>query len=200
MQVVADATEAQMVSLFLASELHSVRWRDSLLSVLAAAGASTDLIESPDTSSAEENRVRAAVLARYRGYREDRELFEGYPAEVRWFRAELDAEDIVRLKYIDYSYWNELSRGTRRPADAAATIRDGTEIFDVPNDQYFDGLRIIRDGGTFPPLILVSSSEECDLVILEGHGRATVYALAGGEINGPVKAMVGLHDAFRAWL
>lgn len=50
---------------------------------IAAAGASTDLIESPDTSSAEENRVRAAVLARYRGYREDRELFEGYPAGVR---------------------------------------------------------------------------------------------------------------------
>ena len=157
MEFIREATEAQMVSLFLASELRSDRWRDSLLAVLTASGVSTDLIEHPDTSSEEENRSRAAVLAAFRGYGEGRCLFEGYTAGVRWFRAVLGAADIPRLKYIRYSYWDAISGGTRRPLDAAATIRAGTEVFGVPNDPYFDGARFLRRGGTFPPLILVSS-------------------------------------------
>jgi len=200
MQIAREATEAEMVALFLASELHSDRWREPLVSVLSEYGLSADLIEHANISSSEENRLRAAVLARFRGYGENRSLFEGYPAGVRWCHTVLDAPDIPRLKYIDYSYWNEISGGTRRPLDAVATIRAGTEIFEVPNDPFHEGVRHLRRGGTFLSLILVTPDTDCDLAILEGHVRATVYALVDASNLGPIEAMVGFHEMFRSWV
>ena len=189
-----------MVSLFLSTEFRSARWREPIADALAALHAPPDLIDTPDTSSPEENRMRAEVLGRFRGYRENRELFEGYPADVRWFRVTLDGHDLPRLKYVDYSYWNELSGGTRRPVDAAATIRAGRTVFDVANDGFLAGLRFVRAGGTFSPLILVAPESDGDLVILEGHVRATVYALAAQTELRPFSALVGLHDLFRGWV
>jgi len=113
-----------------------------------------------------------------RGYGENRELFEGFPQNVEWFKAWLSPRDLAAVRYIEYSYWNELSAGSRRPADAARRIKQGQRAFDVPNGHFLAAAAAVQRGEAFPPLILAGVSAG-DLVCLEGRLRLTAYALAG---------------------
>ena len=71
--------ESEMVALFLRSELKSERWADAIRKVLAARTLPDSLITNPDTSDAAANQQRAHVLGDFRGYKENRDLFSGYP-------------------------------------------------------------------------------------------------------------------------
>lgn len=82
------------------------------------------------------------------------------------------------MRYLDYSYWVELSGGSRRPTDAAARIKAGLRAFDVPNEPFVDAAHAVIGGERFPPLILVGERQD-NLVCLEGHLRLTAYALVG---------------------
>ena len=158
------------------------------------------LLEEPDITRAADNELRAGVLARFRGYGEDRDLFEGYPASIAWHWILLDRHELSRIKYVDYSYWNLLSGGLRRPIDAARTIRDGTEIYGVSNQPFLEGAEAVRHGTVFEAPILVAPDPDGDLVILEGHGRMTVYALAGEDAPDVIRALLGISPGFASWL
>ena len=58
-----------------------------------------------------------------------------------------------------------------------STIREDRRIFDVPNDRFLAGETFLREGGKFPPIILLWSGMG-PYVIVEGHLRMTSYALA----------------------
>lgn len=100
------------------------------------------------------------------------------PADVHWTRAELNPAELAHVRYIEYSYWNELSGGTRLPIDAARRIREGVRAFDVSNQGFLAAARAVARGERFPPLIL-AGRDYADMVCLEGHLRLTGYALAG---------------------
>src|SRR5687768_8358825 len=129
--------ESEMVAAFLAAEIMSDRHRARILDLLRSAGEDDSLIERADLRDPRQNEARARLLGDFRGYRRDRELFKGFPHDdVRWHRALVPGDGLRQVRYVDYSYWNELSGGTRRPADAARQIRDGFRAFDVPNDGF----------------------------------------------------------------
>ena len=199
MKIEQKIGEAEMVALFLRSELKSDRWANVILKVLSERAIPANLITDADTTDAEANEQRAKILGAFRGYRENRELFEGYPDNVVWHRVILEGGDFQRLKYVDYSYWNELTGGSRRPLDAVATVLSGKEVFGVSNQPSIDGAEAIRSGATFDPIILIASDPESDIVILEGHGRATVYALAGKDTYQRLPALLGLSPCFASW-
>jgi hypothetical protein len=51
---------------------------------------------------------------------------------VDWYHGVLQPDTLSRVRFIDYSYWNELSGGSRRPVDVLPTLRSGrllTAIF-----------------------------------------------------------------------
>ena len=48
--------------------------------------------------------------------------------------------------------------------------------------------------------ILVTSDPAGDLVILEGHGRFTVYALAAEETPRAIRSLLGVSAGFASWL
>jgi hypothetical protein len=79
---------------------------------------------------------------------------------------------------VDYSYWNELSGGSRLPADAAVRIRAGVRPFGVSHDRFLDAAQALAGGQDFPPMILAGLRDDA-LVCLEGHLRLTAHALAG---------------------
>jgi hypothetical protein len=85
---------------------------------------------------------------------------------------------VARVRYTEYSYWNELSGGSRLPVDAAVRIRAGIRVFDVPNDRFRAAALAVARGVRFDPLIL-GGVTPAGLVCLEGHLRLTGYALAG---------------------
>jgi hypothetical protein len=150
----------------------------------------------PNLSDTEANAARRRVLAATRGYGEDRELFIDFPAQVTWLRAVLCADEIARVRYMDYSYWYEISGGSRLPADAAVHIQAGIRAWDVPNGRFTEAARALARGEQFPPLILVGENQR-ELVCLEGHLRLTAYAVAGFPVD--VECLVGTAPTMGRW-
>ena len=48
------------------------------------------------------------LLRDFRGYKQGLALFSSFPDEVSWRRALLSGEELSRVRYIDYSYYNIL--------------------------------------------------------------------------------------------
>ena len=197
MLVLGPGSEAEMIACFLSAELTSTRFGPAIQTALAANGQPESLLTYPDLSDADENAARRALLALTRGYGEHRELFDGtFPASVTWTRAVLTPAELTRVRYMDYSYWIELSGGTRLPADAAKRIKAGHRAYDIPNDRLETAGQAAQAGVRFPPLILVGVTHD-NLVCLEGHLRLTGYALAGFPAN--VECLLGTAPDMGRW-
>jgi hypothetical protein len=199
MHIISESSEADMVACFLFGELTSDRFGPGLREALSAAGLSERLVTQADLSDEDENRARRELLGVTRGYGENRDVFDEVfpdPASVRWVRAELSQAELARVRYIDYSYWNELSGGSRLPLDAARRIREGVCVFGVSNERFLDAARSISKGERFAPLILAGQQVD-DLVCLEGHLRLTGYALAGFPVQ--VECLIGTAPTMGRW-
>ena len=185
-----------MVAVFLEGELSSERFGTAVRDALRALGEPERLLTNADLHDEHANQVREAVLAVTRGYREDRELFEYFPAGVEWVWARMAAAELARVRYIEYSYWNELSGGSRLAADAARRINAGVRPFGVSDAPVWRAARALANGARFPPLILAGPNND-DLVCLEGNVRLTAHALAGFPIE--AECLVGTSRALKRW-
>lgn len=192
MRILRDASEEEMVLAFLKEELDSGRFREPILKALKDVGVSEELIRKGNLADERENVLRGRVLGFFRGY-PDREIFEHYPPGVVWKYAVFETADLDKLRYVDYSYWNELSKGTSSPVRAAETVRKGEEIYGISNQYFLEGKKMLEQGITFPPLIVLTCGSERYL-ILEGHCRATAYALQPETFEG-AEAYVGFCSA-----
>ena len=198
-RVVSPAPEADMVSLFLRSEFHSTRWNRVILEMLRKENLSTNLIDTPNTADEQENRLRSRILGSYRGYGRNREMFENFPTDMVWQWIEFDRQFLSTIKYIDYSYWNKLSNGSRSPSDAARNIRKGVEVYSVSNAPFLEAAEAVRQGEVFPEMILVSKDLSSEVVVVEGHQRLTAYILAGQKAPDSYRALVGLSPSIAEW-
>lgn len=183
-------SEADMVAAFLRAELDSPRWAADVSAGLARIGASRALIEQADPSNSAENRERVQVLA-YRGYPERTALFAGFPTNVAWQRATLDATDLARVRVLNQPHWVTYSGPSRLAANAAGGVATGSEAGHVAAVA-----AILRDGGSVPEVIVVGTSLD-DLVILEGHVR--VMAALGGSPPPNLSAFVGVSPDMANW-
>ncbi len=153
-------------------------------------------MSDPDLSDDRANRARADLLATTRGYGEDRELFEHFPAGVAWAWMCLTRGELERVRYIEYSYWNEISGGSRLAADAAERINAGVEVWGVPNGRFHSAARALLAGERLGPPILAGPDRHA-LVCLEGHLRLTAHALAGFPLD--LECLVGVSPALKRW-
>ncbi len=176
MKQIRKSSEAEMIYEFLKGEYRSERFSEELAEAMERLGYKEELILSANLLDAEENEKRKKLLGAFRGYGEDRELFEHFPEVTEWSLCSFGQEDLKNIRYIDYSYWNELSAGTGSPLEAAKTIRQGTMIYEVSNDGFLKAAEYIKNGGTFPKLFFLTSDYE-HFVIVEGHQRMTAYGL-----------------------
>lgn len=200
MRVLSGSTEAEMVAIFLRAEIDSGRWGQTIRDLLVRHGLDRSIVDAPDLGNADEIAARARILGEFRGYGQNRSLFDGYPAAVTWRRVALDADDLPQLRYIDYSYWNELSGGTRRASVAAENVRRGVESCGVPNDGFWKAVRALQGGARFPELILVGTdATAASQIVLEGHVRLTAYLLAPEHTPAEVSALVGTAPEFATW-
>lgn len=199
MRILSNSSEAEMIACFLRGELTSRRFGPGLRAALTEAGLSERLVANPDLSDEHQNRARGDLLGVTRGYGQNRDVFdESFPAKagVRWVRAELSQAELARVRYIDDSYWNELSGGSRLPVEAARRIEEGVRAFGVPNRRFIDAARAVARGKHFPPLILAGRRLD-DLVCLEGNLRLTGHALAGFPVE--VECLIGTAPAMGRW-
>jgi len=185
-----------MVASFVSGELSSERFGAGIGDQLTAMGEPQGLVTQPDLADSRENEARANVLAATRGYGQDRELFEFFPADVRWVRASLAPDELAVVRYIEYPYWNEISGGSRLPAHAARRIQAGAEAFGVSNERFLAAAAAVARGERFPPLIL-AGVELGKLVCLEGNLRLTAHALANFPVE--VECLVGTAPTLGRW-
>lgn len=185
-----------MVAAFLRAEISSARFSADVKVAMQSFGVEESVISRPDITDARENARRAKVLGAYRGYRQNREMFEGVPDDLTWYDAEITRSEIGDLRYVDYSYWNELTNDTHKVMEGVRNIQKGVVVFGVSNDRFLAFAEEIRNGEHgFEPMILWGHDVAAPLEILEGHLRATALGLAGEKAPAAIHVLVGLVNA-----
>jgi hypothetical protein len=192
-------SEAEMVALFLRTELTSERFGDELRALLERAGLPESVVTDPDLDDDAGNQARLRLLTGHRGYGTRTEVFEDFPDDVCWQWMVITADELAGVRYIDYDYWDELSGGTRLAVDAARRIRAGVTPFGVPNGRVLHMARAVAGGARFPPLILVTTGLGDDLVVLEGHVRLTALMLARDHLAPELEVLVGSSPEMTNW-
>jgi hypothetical protein len=193
------ATEDEMISAFLRAEIDSSRYGGIIKGALARLGLGASLIDAPNLADAVENGRRRLLLG-YRGYACREDLFTGFPFDVIWRRVDLEAGDFQTMQYMkdtvtNHPNWTNLSNGTRLVSVGASNLHK------LPSNAAFQQIaviaRAIRDGVRFHPLI-AAQHHQGNLVLIEGHSRATAYALE--RFSGLVGAFVGSSPSMNKWV
>ncbi len=186
---------------FLRAEVESPRFGDEVRRALETVGG-TRLVSEPDLGSAAQNEARERALGIARGW-PDREVFEDFPrASVGWHHGTLPPEVLDRVRFIDYSYWNELSGGSRRPADVRATIEAGELpewLVKLGTEWPFELAQRLADTEVVDDLIVMATPDLSELVILEGHARLTAIFVGGHQDRLTVRAYLGVSPEIRRW-
>jgi hypothetical protein len=177
-KVLAPSSFDEMVLAFLRGELDSPRFGDAVRGGLEARRMDERLINAPNLDDEMENGLRASILREYRPWLADSDVLGAWPPNATWQWVELPRTEVEELHYIPYDYWDALSGGTHLVRDGARCVREGTVIFDVPNDRFWEVARTIDAGETLLPLIIFSVAGDGVCTLIEGHLRATGYLLA----------------------
>jgi hypothetical protein len=199
MEIRERVSEDVVIAEFLKGEFDSMRFGKRIRDVLEEDGRRMGILVEPDLNDSEENLYRRELLGVTRGFGMNRELFEGFPDDVIWKNAAIPKEELETVNYIDYSYWNELSHGSRLPRDAARNIRNGERVFGVSNDGFFKIVSALEKGTCFARMIFVAKNETSRIVVLEGHARLTAYFLAPRLIPNEMEVIVGFSEQISQW-
>jgi len=192
--------EPEVVLAFLRGEIDSDRFGHRVRQALVDAGG-VELVRNPDLHSAAENRARERALAAARGWR-DAELFEGFPEKVDWYHGILPPDVLSRVRFIDYSYWNELSGGSRRPVDVLPTLRSGklpSWLTELGTDWCHRFAAQLATAEAVDDLIVMATPNLDELVLLEGHARLTAVFVGGLQRRLVIRAYLGLSPTINRW-
>ena len=199
MRRLRPSNEAEMVALFLRTELPAARFRDRLRALLDQAGQPERLVTAPSLDDPAENQAREQLLTQHREYGTRTGLFDAFPHDVCWEWMAISPAELATVPYVDYDYWVELSGGTRLAADAAPRIRAGVAPFGVSSDWAVGMAQAVAGGARFPPLILVTAGPAGGLVVLEGHCRLTAYMLRPDRLPPELEVLVGSSPNAAGW-
>ena len=193
MKILNKSSENEMVSLFLYEEIKSERWVNQINKILDKENINKNIILNPDLNDKNENELRKLVLKIFRGYN-NKKIFKNYPENINWNWVILDKKDILKIKYITYDYWEELTNGTRYAKDSVKNIKKNTEIFGVSNNNFIELSEYIKTGNKVDPLIILTSLEKKEnMIVLEGHVRLTAINLAIDYIE-EIKVLMGFAE------
>lgn len=187
-----------MVAVFLRTEINSSRFGPDILRILERNRIARRIIDNPNVTDEAENNFRAELLGEFRGYQRNEELFEDFPGDVRWHRVLLEPNDLLTVKYMNYSYWIDLSGGSRLVADAVKRVAAG-EVESATAAWIQAAADAVKSGASFQEIILVSENEASELIMLEGHLRITAYLMSFDYLPRKLSAIVGYSEKITEW-
>lgn len=196
MRILAPVAEAEVVATFLRAEVESERFGAAIRAALERDGVSADVVTRPDLSDAGQNAYRRELLGEVRGWGRDESMFRNFPHDVAWSRAELTRDEVASILYIDWDWWLSVTGGSRRPADAAATLRR-----ESPSDVAWHEpiARRLVAGPPLPELIVIRLRKGERLVVLEGHVRLTAFALFPEAVPHTLEVLLGESAGLVRW-
>jgi hypothetical protein len=189
-----------MVLVFLRAELGSPHYEAHVATVLSRLRTTSAVIEHGDLGNEDENELRSKVLGGYRGY-PNGALFTRFPTDVEWSRVALSVDEIRELRYVRQGpteTWERLSGQSLMVRDGVEGVRKN--VVDDPVNSRIRALALEIGSGNYPEaeMILVAEHALAQHIILEGHTRATGYALANSPIE-EVEAIVGYSKGLPHW-
>lgn len=199
MRLLKQISEDEMIAAFLKGEINSKRFGLKIHKLLSKYSIDINIIINADVTNNQENRLRKKMLSEYRGYGKNIDLFEKFPVNIMWYKAVLTKRDLNKIQYIDYSYWNKLSKGTRLVKDGAESVKEGIEIFNVSNKYFYEVFEKLRKGFLFPEIILIAENEKSNPIILEGHVRLTAMLINSKYIPEKLEVIMGLSNNLCDW-
>lgn len=199
MKILRECSEQEMIWTFLKGEIDSPRFGDKVKYFLDALKLNRSIIDYPNLDDPSENDARKELLGEFRGLGKNKLLFENFPTDVSWKQVVLTKDDLQKVKFINWSYWIQISGGTRLAKDAAQNVNRGVEISGVSNKQYYDALDALKKGKKFVEPIFATIPGSEDLVLVEGHLRITTYLLDPQYTPHEIEAILGYSENFRKW-
>lgn len=176
MKFIRKSNENEVVLNFLEGELQSERFGGLLKKTLKDFKTTEQIIKNPDIRNKKENYLRKEILGKFRGYNKNVGLFENFPCIESYDLCEFSDEDLKSIYYMNYSYWNELSNNTHSPLEAIKNIQNDIEIYNVSNEPFIAGAKVLEKNKFFLPMIFLTHDNK-SFIVLEGHSRITIYAL-----------------------
>jgi hypothetical protein len=187
------ASEDDVVLAFLRAEVDSPKWGPNYSYALRQLKLDcVSLVDAADLEDARECSARKDLLGLVRGYGRDAALFAGFPKETTWRRAKVERSDFQRLKCIGKDErWSKLTGGTRLIREAASNFENYPELA--------DGVRVairrIEQRLPIAELIMVETGPG-DLVLVEGHTRATAYVVLNDRA---FESFIGISPLMGQW-
>lgn len=199
MKILNDMTEDEVTAIILQYNIGSFRFKSRLKKLLKQQKLDMKIVTDPDLKNNSENKLRKQFVQSLDGSDIGGYLDRNFPNNVTWKKAQLNKKDLQTIKYIDYSYWNELTNHTRLVRDGAESIKKGVIIFNKSNQPFWDAFEALKQGKKFPAPILVSLNTTSDLVVIDGHLRLTVYLLDERYTPNKIEAIIGYSENFLSW-
>jgi hypothetical protein len=199
MKFIETVSEDYMISAFVAGEIDSPRFGKSYKVGLRSLGVGRSIVDSPNLDDTGENAICRHLLTCCRGY-PNLLLFAGVPIDVMWHRASLPIGEVGELRYAQYPTWTKLSAGTRLIRDGAANI-DTIPTAEGANVQIKELARAMmaNDDLRLGELVLAATDMQGPFAIVEGHTRATAYALIGPRKLASLPVVVGISAHMSSW-
>ncbi len=198
MKILEKITEDEMISVFLLAEIHSSRFGARIRKFVKQLGVSKEVVLNPDLKDEKQNRQRKNILEKHRYYKSRKRFFESFPADVQWYRAEINPREFRKLFYINEEYWVLRSHGSRLASDGAKSVLSGEKIFSESNRVFYDVARSL-DNKTQRPIILVAQNKTSKRVVMEGHVRMTAYSMRQKKIPKRMRVLVGFSKRMNEW-
>ena len=188
--------EDEVIATYLLAERESERFGPAIGAALTRDRVDPDVVSRPDVADPRENAYRRELLGEVRGWGRNEGMFTNFPKDFVWFRAALTRDEVASVLYIDWDWWLTVTGGSRRPADAAATLRR-----ESPEDVAWHEpiARRLVEGPPLPELIVIRKREGERLVVIEGHVRLTAFALFPEALPDELEILLGESPSLDPW-
>jgi hypothetical protein len=194
---VRPATTDEMVLAFLQADMETPTERGkAFAAALARTGVDRGLLigAHADSNNPQQNNIRRCVLGVVRGYGWGQYLFTDFPNDTAWRLVTVTPTEVKGFKYANHAGW-DWSGSTRLVSEGVKNL-DQVQIKEI-SDRVTNIAARLRQGARFPALIAAQCVGAADVVLIEGHTRATAYALTNQP--GEIEVIIGTSSHMGGW-
>jgi hypothetical protein len=194
-------TADEMILAFLQADSETPTHRRDLYAralMRISANRATLIGDLADLKNSRQNDIRRWVLGAVRGYGRDVGLFQGFPGDTNWRLVKVIPDEVKGFKYVNHQEgWARVSGSTRLVAEGVNNL-DQDHNAEIKGNVSGIATRL-GQGHKFPALIAVQcSNDTAQAVLMEGHTRATAYALTG--LPGEIDVIIGSSPTMNRWV
>ena len=202
MEDLGAATEDQVILAWLQAEIESPDFQAYVVgNPPNAANLSLALkaARSPDLRDQAQNDLRRQIITSAYGFGQGVGSFQGLGQDLHWRRVRLDTDEVGELFYARQgAAWPILSPVTRKVAEGATNVG---HVFtgDSTNMVVLSLATGLCHSDKKVPEIIALRRPDGNLVILEGHARATAIVLEAHRFPNGVDVYVGAGPSVANW-